>query len=107
MGQGEPGYCYPQIRKAILLTDYAMDQIGQKVKRYIISSSGIPEFIDLLIDDLKHGVYKNDVTFHFSLHAIDELHKAINWRKITKRINFKYLMNFLREFLINLMLILN
>lgn len=88
MGQGEPGYCYPQIRKAILLTDYAMDQIGQKVKRYIISSSGIPEFIDLLIDDLKNGIYKNDVTFHFSLHAIDELRDRL--MPINKVYNYKY-----------------
>lgn len=77
MGQGEPGFCYPQVRKSILLTDYAMEEIKQKVTRYIISTCGIPEFIDMLISDLKNGIFKNKVTFHFSLHAIDELRDAI------------------------------
>lgn len=100
MGQGEPGYCYPQIRKAILLTDYAMDQIGQKVKRYIISSSGIPEFLDLLIDDIKNRVYKNDVTFHFSLHAIDELRDKL--MPINKVYDYNYTLKKRKCYMISL-----
>ncbi len=70
MGQGEPGHCYPQIRRAIVLTDRALARIGQKVHRYIISSSGVPEMLDLLIEDLRQKTFANRVTVHFSLHAV-------------------------------------
>ncbi len=70
MGQGEPGFSYPQIRRAILLTDAAMDIIGQSVHRYIISSAGITEMLDALILDYRAGTFKHPVTVHFSLHAI-------------------------------------
>lgn len=72
MGQGEPGYNYPAIRQAILLTDYAMEKINQKVTRYIISSCGISEFMPGLISDIKNRVFRNKVTVHFSLHTIGE-----------------------------------
>lgn len=72
MGQGEPGYNYLAIRQAIKLTDYAMERIGQEVSRYIISSCGISSFMPHLIEDIKHNVFKNKVTLHFSLHAINE-----------------------------------
>lgn len=71
MGQGEPGFNYDAIREAILLTDYAMDKIKQKVSRYILSTCGIVNFMPVLIDDLKRKVYKNPVTIHFSLNSID------------------------------------
>lgn len=67
MGQGEPAYNYSAVREAILLTDYAMEMINQKVSRYIISTCGIPEFVMLLIDDIKTNIFCNDVTVHFSL----------------------------------------
>lgn len=70
MGQGEPGYVYPLIRKSILLTDYAMEEINQEVSRYIISTCGISDFIPLLTNDIKSNVYKNKVTLHFSLNAV-------------------------------------
>ena len=72
MGQGEPGLCYSSVRQAIRLTDYAMDKIGGKVYRYIISTCGITDFMPALIDDIKNHVFQNNVTIHFSLHAIDE-----------------------------------
>ena len=72
MGQGEPGHAYHIIRKAIVLTDVAMDIINQKVERHIISTSGITGFIPLLINDIKNGIFKNKVTVHFSLNAIGE-----------------------------------
>lgn len=72
MGQGEPGYNYSAIRQAILLTDYAMEKIDQKVSRYIISSCGVAEFMPELISDIKNKVFKNKVTVHFSLHTIGE-----------------------------------
>lgn len=70
MGQGEPGFNYSAIRQAILLTDYAMEKINQKISRYIISSCGISEFMPELISDIKRKVFKNKVTVHFSLHTI-------------------------------------
>lgn len=72
MGQGEPGYNYPAIKQAIMLTDYSMERIDQKVSRYIISTCGITDFMPSLIEDIKNNVYKNRVTVHFSLHTIDE-----------------------------------
>lgn len=71
MGQGEPGLMYPTIRRAIQITDQAMAKIGQQVSRYIISSCGLPDFVYALADDVKHGVFKNRVTIHFSLHAVE------------------------------------
>lgn len=72
MGQGEPGYNYLAIREAIMLTDYAMEIIDQKVSRYIISSCGIVDFMPALIQDIKNKFFKNKVTVHFSLHAIGD-----------------------------------
>lgn len=77
MGQGEPGFNYPAIKNAILMTDYAMDKIYQKVSRYIISTCGIVDFMPSLIEDIRNGVYKNPVTVHFSLHAIGDERKEL------------------------------
>lgn len=71
MGQGEPGINYTAIREAILLNDFAMERISQDVSRYIICTSGITDFIPTLAEDIKRGVYKNPVTVHFSLNAIE------------------------------------
>lgn len=71
MGQGEPGYCYDAVKRAILMTDYAMKRIGQTVSRYIISTCGIMDFLPSLIQDSKNGMYPTKVTLHFSLNAID------------------------------------
>lgn len=72
MGQGEPGQCYPALRRAILLTDIAMDQIRQQVKRHIISTCGIPEFMPLLIEDIKKQTFQTEVAAHFSLNEIGD-----------------------------------
>lgn len=72
MGQGEPGFCYPAVRRAIQLTDYAMDRIRQRVYRYVISTCGITDFVPILVDDIRKGVFKNRVTLHFSLHAVGD-----------------------------------
>lgn len=77
MGQGEPGYHYAAVRRAILLTDRAMSALGQKVHRYIISTCGICDLVPPLISDIKSGIYKNRVSLHFSLHAIDEERKFL------------------------------
>ncbi len=69
MGQGEPGLQYNSIREAIILTDYALATIDQKVSRYIICTSGVPDFVPSLIDDIRRKVFKHDVTVHFSLNA--------------------------------------
>lgn len=70
MGQGEPGYNYPAIQKAILLNDFVMERLGQKVSRYIISTCGITDLIPALIQDIKKGLFKNKVTVHLSLHDV-------------------------------------
>jgi adenine C2-methylase RlmN of 23S rRNA A2503 and tRNA A37 len=72
MGQGEPGYHYTQIRRAIQLTDYAMNKLNQKVHRYIIASCGITDMLDLLETDLRNRTFKNKVSLHFSLHAVGD-----------------------------------
>lgn len=72
MGQGEPGLNYPAVRQSILLTDRAMSMIHQTVSRHIISTCGISEFMPSLIDDIKCGFYKSQVTLHFSLNTIGE-----------------------------------
>ena len=77
MGQGEPGFNYTAIRKAIQLTDYAMEKLNQKVARYIISTCGITDFMPSLISDLKNGVYKNPVDIHFSLHEVGSKRQEI------------------------------
>lgn len=77
MGQGEPGLCYPSVRRAIQLTDHAMEQIEQNVYRYIISTCGICDFMSALINDIKSGVFKNKVAVHFSLHEIDEKRRRL------------------------------
>lgn len=84
MGQGEPGYNYPAVKQSILLTDCAMSKIDQTVSRYIISTCGIYDFMPSLIDDIKNGSFKNKLTLHFSLHAID------NERDILMPINKDY-----------------
>lgn len=71
-GQGEPGYCYSMVKRAILLTDAAMKRIGQKVSRYVIYTSGITDFIPTLINDYKNNIFSNKVCIHFSLNAIDD-----------------------------------
>lgn len=71
MGQGEPGYSYPQIRQAIKITNLVMSELGQKVHRHIISTAGVPEMIASLKDDIKNNYYNERVTLHFSLHAVN------------------------------------
>ena len=50
---------------------------GMKVSRYIISSCGITDFMPALIQDIKNNTFKNKVTVHFSLHAINEERNAL------------------------------
>ena len=73
MGQGEPGYNYTAIRRAIQINDIAMKAIEQEVYRYNISTSGICTFMPAFIDDLENGIFGNNkVSLHFSLHAIGD-----------------------------------
>lgn len=72
MGQGEPGYNYPAIRQAIIMTDYVMMRLDQRISRYIISTSGVFDFIPILLNDIKTKIFQNRVSIHFSLNAIDE-----------------------------------
>lgn len=71
MGQGEPGLSYPQVRLAIELTNRAMKELGQTVFRHVFATSGVPEAIEALKDDIKN-YYTQRVTLHFSLHATSE-----------------------------------
>lgn len=72
MGQGEPGYSYIQLRQAIRITDYVMNQLDEVVYRHIISTSGVAEMIDALADDLERGYFDSRITLHFSLHNITD-----------------------------------
>ena len=70
MGQGEPGFSYPQIRSAIKITDHVMKKLGQKVYRHIIATCGVTEMIDLFCNDLKNKFFGDTrVTLHYSLHS--------------------------------------
>ncbi len=70
MGQGEPGFSYTQLRRAVRITDEVMQSLGQNIFRHILATCGVVEMVDALIDDLKSGFYKGTrVTFHYSLHA--------------------------------------
>ena len=91
MGQGEPGYHYDVVKKAILLNDIAMDKLGQTVSRYIISTFGNSDFLSSLIMDRKNKVFKNRVSVHFSLHSIGEdrdrlmpINKQYDYREFIK-----------------------
>lgn len=77
MGQGEPGYNYPAIQKAIILNDFIMERLGQKVSRYIISTCGITDLIPSVIQDIKKGIFKNRVTIHLSLHDVGDDRKDL------------------------------
>lgn len=77
MGQGEPGYNYDAVKRAIQLNDYAMNKIGQKISRYIISTCGITDFMPSFIEDCKNKVFLNPVTLHFSLNAIGDERTSI------------------------------
>lgn len=77
MGQGEPGYNYPAIRQAIIMNDYIMKQLDQKVSRYIISTCGVSDLILALIQDIKKGLFANKITLHLSLHDIDDARSEI------------------------------
>lgn len=83
MGQGEPGYSYSQLREAIRITNIVMKNINQKVYRHIISTSGVPEMIKAVKDDIKNGFYSEKITLHFSLHST-------SLRKIIMPIDKKY-----------------
>lgn len=87
MGQGEPGFNYPAVRQSILLTDCAMSKIDQNVSRHIISTCGIYDFIPSLISDISCGCFKNKVTLHFSLHAIDSERDVL--MPVNKEYNYK------------------
>lgn len=82
MGQGEPGFAYPQIRQAILLTDIAMEKLGQKVHRHLISTAGVPEMIELAIHDINNKTFSSSITLHFSLHVADGREKLMPIDKI-------------------------
>lgn len=95
MGQGEPGYSYAQLKLAIKLTDYVMNMLGQKVHRHIISTSGIPEMIYAVSEDVKNKYFDSRITLHFSLHTTsirDEL------MPINKKYPYDDVLNYLKKF---------
>lgn len=100
MGQGEPGFNYSAVRKAIQLTDFAMEKLGQEVTRYIISTCGITDFMDDLISDIKNHVFKNRVTVHFSLHEVGDrrqelmpIDKLYDYKEFIKYCKLLYSLN--------------
>lgn len=78
MGQGEPGFSYPQVRSAIILTNHVMQRMNQRVFRHIVATCGVPEMLDALRWDLEQEFYANTrVTVHFSLHACKDRSKIM------------------------------
>ncbi len=97
MGQGEPGYSYPQLRKAIRITDQAMSVLGQKVHRHLLATCGVTEMIDAFMADLENDYFKGTrVTFHYSLHATDDrasvmpIETIYGYREVIQRLNRLY-----------------
>lgn len=70
MGQGEPGFSYPQVRLAIELTNAVMHELKQVVFRHVFATCGIPEAIKAYTFDLEH-YFTEKVTLHLSLHATE------------------------------------
>lgn len=81
MGQGEPGFSYPQVRLAIELTNRIMKQLGQPVYRHVFATSGVLESICAFKDDLK-DFFTERVTLHFSLHAAENRDKIMPINKL-------------------------
>lgn len=69
MGQGEPGFSYPQVRLAIEITNQIMRELGQNVCRHVFATCGIPEAIKCYKDDVE-GFFSEKVTLHLSLHSL-------------------------------------
>lgn len=77
--QGEPGYSYSQVRKAIILTERILLKEKEEnfIVRHVIYTCGFPDFLDLLADDINNHVFKRPISLHFSLNAIGEIRKVI------------------------------
>lgn len=70
MGQGEPGFSYPQLRQAIKITDKCMKILDQQIFRHIVATCGVVEMVDSLIQDIEEDFFDGTrITFHYSLHA--------------------------------------
>lgn len=70
--QGEPGYSYSQIRKAIILTEKVLLDNKRKgfISRHVIYTCGVTDFFSVLADDINNHVFKCPVCLHISLNAI-------------------------------------
>ncbi len=93
MGQGEPGFAYPQLRRAIKITNAALHSLGQEVFRHIIATCGVPDMVDAYIDDVRHDFFEGTrTTFHFSLHATEQrdlmmpINVMYNYKEILARL---------------------
>lgn len=95
MGQGEPGYSYAQLRLAIKITDYAMKVLEQQVYRHIISTSGIPEMIYAVTNDIKNHYFDSKITLHYSLHSTTARDKLM---PINRKYPYQDVLNALRGF---------
>lgn len=71
MGQGEPGFSYPQVRLAIEITNKVMNELGQKVCRHVFATCGIPEAVKCYKDDVEN-FFTERVTLHLSLHSLHD-----------------------------------
>jgi adenine C2-methylase RlmN of 23S rRNA A2503 and tRNA A37 len=83
MGQGEPGFSYNRVKKAIILTDKIMSYLGIKTYRHIFATSGVPSAIKKITKDLKSGDYgKTNILLHLSVHALKSRDKLMPINKI-------------------------
>lgn len=93
MGQGEPGFSYPQLRQAIKITDKCMKKLDQQVFRHIVATCGVVEMVDALIQDIEEDFFGGTrITFHYSLHAttrrndVMPINGIYNYEKIINRL---------------------
>lgn len=96
--QGEPGYSYFQVRKAIILTERVLleNKPENFIMRHVIYTCGFPEFLDSLADDINNHVFRRPVALHFSLNAVGKIRKMI--MPVDKQYSYKQMLNSCKAF---------
>lgn len=96
--QGEPGYSYSQVRRAIILTEKILLEKKDEdfITRHVIYTCGVPEFLDLLADDINNHVFKRPISLHFSLNAVGKIRKVI--MPVDKQYPYKQMLHACKDF---------
>lgn len=96
--QGEPGYSYFQVRRAIILTEKILLEGKNEdfITRHVIYTCGFPDFLDLLADDINNHVFKRPISLHFSLNAVGKIRKVI--MPVDKQYPYKQMLDACKNF---------